>query len=315
MDIFNGYYNMGLDTYNGVMDTLRGLVSNWHRRAAVVNANYPIVFTEGEKTNHYPLAMLPFSEHPSFQSLSGEQKQQILLYAWIIYNSRVVLAENHIVNPAFSQLIQGNWLTKKHHCFLQQAVQQCLIDEQFHSWMHLLAIEHAKASVVGEMKLNVFPESKIYVNFCRACSIFPEHWQKQLLTLMWAVVSEVSINAYLSLLSEDLSINPTHRYIVWLHNRDEYTHSKVTIEAFKEVFINFTPKQKTFFIKQMPFVIESFSLRDDSAWLVILSSIGICDSRTILNDCASSTLVRDFSGIKKLLDELDIQIDSPLLTN
>jgi hypothetical protein len=290
---------------------VKKLVDTWPKRAGVRSTDY---YKQNNATEYdanisdYPIEMLPFYNHPRFIDATPKQQQEILTWAWLVYNERVVTAEECVANPAFTMIIQGVFPGADKY-FYQQALQQCLIDEHFHTLIHRTAIHQTKKLRNINTQFHS-PPSIIYRKLLENKAQFSEKWQKDLLTLVWTVVSEISINAYLNLLSTNKSIQPMHKTVTWLHNCDEFAHSSILIEITKSVYIHLNLGQKRFFISALPKAINAFAAHDFSSWQAILKHVGLTDYSKLIKDCEADTanikLVRDFSGLKRLAEELDI---------
>ncbi len=113
----------------------------------------------------------------------------------------------------------------------------------------------------------------------------PEQWQRDLAAITFAVVAEISVNAYLDLLADDHTIQPQNRRVAELHNRDEYAHSKILAEVAKVMYANMPDVQRSFFARTLSVALSAFVAQDYSMW--------------------------DYSGLHRLAEDLGIleQID------
>ena len=297
---------------------LKRLTNKWHKRAGIYNQPFPLyqqpnnASCQVDATDRppYPESLVPFIGHPDYQKASDSQKRYVLDLCWIAYNERVVASEEYIACPAFAMILQGVFPGAESY-EMKKALQQCLIDEYFHSLMHTTAIEQAYQQTANHQTIKI-PNSIIYSHLKNLQS-HKEEWQKQILTLLWTIISEISVNAYLELLSEDQTIKHENRKLVWIHNRDEYAHSKITVEIMKHIYYKMDDKSKQFLVDNIPNSIIAFSLRDNSAFDYILKSANIKNYQSILYDISlnkeKNKLLRDFRWIYKLLDNLEIKID------
>ncbi len=117
---------------------VRRLASNWARRATVKKAEPELDDLFDSSLSDYPEALLPFAEHPIYLALSPEQKQRLQAWAWIAFNKNVMDIEKYVVNPGFDVLAEdrlnvglGDWAAV--------AVNQAMVDEQYHTLMHFNA--------------------------------------------------------------------------------------------------------------------------------------------------------------------------------
>jgi hypothetical protein len=255
----------------------------------------------------YPESMVPFFHHPKFQALSDELKSTVVTWGWIGYNLRTVTAEEHVVNPALS-VIANQYLGRNDWHF-REAMQQTLIDEHYHTLMHLRAIERTREERALDQDLDL-PPSVTYLRLLALREELPEQWQRDLAAITFAVVAEISVNAYLDLLADDQSIQPQNRRVAELHNRDEYAHSKILAEVAKVMYANMQPVQRTFFAQTLSVALSAFVAQDYSMWEAILTQLGVEDATLIIADTRESnknaTIMRDYSGLHRLAQDLGI---------
>jgi hypothetical protein len=293
------------------IDLIARIAASWPRRSVVCSGQFDPNRSEPltADTSDYPRTLVPFIDHPLFQTAPQDLKDQVLTWAWIVYNQRTITAEERVANPAFELIMQGRF-PGLNDASMQTVIQQSLIDEHFHTLMHMTAINRTRAlrQLAGEPK---FPHSVTYRTLLHAQAEVSELWKKQLLTLVFAIVSEISINAYLNLLARDKTIQPMHSRIASFHNRDETAHSKILSEASKSLYQAMNQEQRLFFIKALPIALEAFVAEDFSAWEAILDHVDIAGRDAILGDCRSdksrARLVRDFSGLHYLCHDLNIE--------
>src|SRR5258706_13034363 len=122
---------------------VRQLTKAWPRRAAVcamAGLDAPGGF-EASRYD-YPARMVPFFEHQNFQRLDDDLKSLVLTWGWMGYNQRTITAEDCVVNPALNY-IAGDLLGEADWNF-QEAIRQTLIDEHYHTLMHMRAIERTR---------------------------------------------------------------------------------------------------------------------------------------------------------------------------
>ncbi|VVM78350.1 hypothetical protein PS645_02133 [Pseudomonas fluorescens] len=285
----------------------------WTKRATVCSPDKLAVSEAFDPAlADYPECMVPFFHHPSFQALSDELKSSVLTWGWIGYNLRTVTAEEHVVNPALS-VIANQYLGKDDWHF-REAMQQTLIDEHYHTLMHLRAIERTREQRALDQDLDL-PPSVTYLRLIALRKELPEQWQRDLAAITFAVVAEISVNAYLDLLADDYTIQPQNRRVAELHNRDEYAHSKILAEVAKVMYANMPDVQRSFFARTLSVALSAFVAQDYSMWEAILTQVGVQDAAQIIADTRESnknaTIMRDYSGLHRLAEDLGIleQID------
>lgn len=293
--------------------TLRRLSAAWPGRATVRSH----IETLHQPAEHdpsvpdYPVRFLPFAEHPDFVDAPFEKRQAVLTYAWLMYNSRVVTAEEQIANPTFAKIVHGVFPGSERFD-IKQAVQQAHVDETWHTYMHMMAMHHTReARALGPEP--DYPHAVTYRRLVAEQEKVTDGWRRDLLALVWTTVTEVSVNAYLELLSRDTTIQPMHALVARLHARDESAHGPAMVEVTRELYAHLSPAHRKAFAAALPAAMLAFAAQDYRAWPDILRHVGIARARDIVEDCrrdsGKSLLVRDFSGVERLARELDIDLD------
>ncbi len=287
------------------------IAAGWHRRASVRgDAFHARLAADGwdPAVPDYPVALVPFAHHPCFTEAEPEQHGLVLTLAWAAYNQRVITAEDDVANPAFA-LVQRRVFPGADTPAFRNAVQQTLIDEHWHTHMHDLAMRQA-LDRRGVDPAGWFPPSITYRTLLAHRAAAAEAWERDLLTLVWTVVSEISINALLSLLAGDSTIQPLHRTVTALHAKDESAHGAVMAEVAKALWIHMTRRQQERFAAALPEAVTAFGAQDLGAWAVIIERAGLGSAPEVLADCAGNggprILVRDYRGVARLAGELGI---------
>ena len=290
----------------------RRLAEAWYRRATVRTGFESAHWLEPYDLSmpDYPMSLLPFSDDPRFADAEPSKKQQVLTMAWLVYNERVIAAEEQVAVPTFAELTSGNAASVLGFQ-MQRALQQSYLDEVWHTYLHTMAMQRTRQ----HRKLfdqPTFPSTVTLRRLKQALAETGAEWQRRLLRLAWTTVAEVSVNAYLSLLSEDKTIQPLHSLVPRLHARDESAHSSIMIEACKAVCFDMTKSERGFFVEKLPLATTAFTVHDFAVWPIILRHAGIADASDIVEDCSrraqGHSLVRDFSGMRRLARELDIDL-------
>ncbi|MCG7490557.1 diiron oxygenase [Vibrio sp. Of14-4] len=287
---------------------LTRIAGSWDRRATVKQAP---VFHEkllDESKPDYPSTLIPFWEHPDFQAHDADLKFKLLSHAWVNYNNNTITAEENVANPAF-YLMMTDKFPGTHYESMKKNMIQALIDEHYHTYMHMSA-NFATKRIRALNKL-VLPHSVSYRHFLKAQEDATESWQKDLLTVVWAIVSEISINAYLSLLEDAKDIQQVHCDIAKAHNLDEYGHAKICFEVAKSIYANMNKKQKRYFVDFLPLALKAFVANDYSVWRATLEQLNFKKVDTIIGDCeltvSKKNLIRDYSGLKHIVFDLEIE--------
>lgn len=287
------------------------LMKNWPKRASVRGCYFD-EFKGSDAYDpslpDYPKELVPFWEHPGFDSVDEEIKFKILTWGWITYNLRTVHAEEKIVNPSFDLILRDTF-PGTDTVEMKNVVYQSLIDEHFHTMMHFNAMNATKRLRKMNEKINL-PDSVTYRCLLEHKSLESEDWKQQLMTIACGIVSETSINAFLSLLSKSTGIQPKHALVSRLHDVDEFAHSSILVEVAKSVFTHLDRREKAFFIKYLPKAMDAFCAQDFTSWQTILDHYHIAQADRIIQDCrheaSKAKMVNDYSGIKRLAEELNI---------
>jgi hypothetical protein len=288
---------------------IRRLAKNWHRRATVKRDEPKLEDLFDDARPDYPERIVPFVGHPTWERLPDEVRARLLSWAWLAYNRHTVLAEQRIANPAFALIIEGEFPSLGGPA-LETALAQAMVDEQYHTLMHLNASLLTRERRRIALPDSILPQPHITLVHEQLRDGVPERWQKKLTTLAFCTVSELSISAYLHLLSDDEDIQVINSTTVKLHNRDEVCHSSISGELAKIVYDYLTPAQRQYFVSTMITALQAFVANDFTTWRRILEIEGVPDADRMINevreDGSRLNLVRDFGGLHALLTEMDL---------
>ncbi|WP_188188808.1 diiron oxygenase [Nonomuraea sp. SYSU D8015] len=299
-------------TESGIdLDALRRISAAWPRRATIRSHMESLAEPpdpHDPAVPDYPEKFLPFAEHPDFLAASSDQRQLVLTYAWLLYNARVITAEEQIANPTFAMIVHGVFPGSE-RIEIKQAVQQAHVDETWHTYMHMMAM-HRSREVRGITSEPALPHAVTYRELVSEQEETGDRRQRDLLSLAWTTVTEVSVNAYLELLSRDETIQPMHSLVPRLHARDETAHGSVMAEVVRELYANMSRSERETFARALPRAVRAFGMHDFAAWPGILRHAGIAKATDIVEDCrraiGNNLLVRDFSAVERMVREMDI---------
>ncbi|HEY8372056.1 MAG TPA: diiron oxygenase [Pseudonocardiaceae bacterium] len=256
----------------------------------------------------------PFRDHPTWQSLPEHTRSRLLSWAWIAYNRHTVLAEQRVANPAFALVMEGEFPGLGGQA-MEIALAQAMVDEQYHTLMHINASAVTRRRRGAALPDAALPESHTARTHQALRDQATERWQRSLITLAFATVSEISINAYLDLLADDKNIQVINSTTAKLHNRDEYCHASISDELAKIVYDVLDPNRRRFFLDMLVAGLEAFVATDYSTWERILQIENVPGWERMVaetkEDTSRSRLVRDYSGLYSLLEEMDLldQVD------
>jgi len=291
---------------NAVITRLAG---NWHRRATVKRKEPELEDLFELDRPDYPEHLVPFVGHPTWEALDPELCDRMLSWAWLAYNKHTVLAEQRVVNPAFAYVIEGEFPSLGGPA-LETSLAQAMVDEQYHTLMHLNASTITRRKRMIDTPDTVLPAPHVVQKLAEMREACAHSWERKLTTLAFATVSETSISAYLHLLSNDKDIQVINSTTVQLHNRDEICHSSITAELAKTVYDFLDKNQQRFFVDTMMTGLEAFVANDYGTWRQILALHGVAGADRMIaevqHDAARKNLVRDFSGLRSLLGDMDL---------
>ncbi|MFJ2645176.1 diiron oxygenase [Streptomyces sp. NPDC087420] len=288
------------------------LADNWNRRATVRRREESLDDVFEHNRPDFPVALLPFRNHPTYLGLDDDLKARLLAWGWVAFNKNVMDIEQYVVNPGFSLMAKGVFDTGLDES-MEIAVTQAMVDEQYHTLMHLNASAVTRRRRGWRMPDSVLPlgyKTRRHAHRLAAAGT-PE--QQALVSLAFTTVAEVSINAHLDLIAEDHEIQPVNRLTAVLHNRDEYCHASVASTVVQEAWKRFTAEERGYFLAELADGMEAFAAHDFTTWARILELLGVEEGGQMLHDIkntsGSGRLLQDFSGLRQLCQELDV-VDS-----
>lgn len=291
---------------------IRRLVGNWHRRATVKREEPDLDELFEPERPDYPEGILPFHDHPTYRLLDPARKSEILSWAWIAYNRHTIMAEQKVANPAFALVMEGEY-PMLHDEALNISLAQAMVDEQYHTLMHLNASAVTRRRRGRPMLDHELPLSHTAREHQRLRDGASERWRKSLTTLAFATVSEISINAYLDLLADDPDIQPVNSSTAKLHNRDEYCHASISAVLAEMVYSELDVEKRQHFREMLFAGLEAFVATDYATWHRIIDLVGVEGGSEMLMDCQADTsrkrLVRDYTGLHTLIERIGIQDD------
>lgn len=281
--------------------------STWSRRAQVRKQADPELdsaFFFDPERDDFRTDLLPFGRHPLFLQAPPELQKKVLSCGWLAYNEKTFDIEAQVITPACHHLMNGSLPADR---VSRQIAGETLIDEAYHV---LLAI-NACSITRDERSLDslILPKSHLVTSLEKEQDRHSEKWQKTLISFVTAVVSEIFVSDYLSLISEDRNIQPLNRLTVSTHRQDELAHSSVFMILAKYVYHQLNEKQKAFFAEMLPRPIPWFANPELEVWRSVLEQIRFPGREAMLNECALSgrNLDRiDYSRLIALASELGI---------
>lgn len=291
--------------------TLRRLIAAWPRRATIRTDMAAFMSSEAAASDvpDYPVHLIPFAEHPRFLDAPEESRRLVNTLAWQAYNARVIAAEEYVANPTFEMLAHGVFPGIDRY-EAKEAVQQSHIDEVWHTYMHMTAMQRTKEA----RNLTLEPDYSHPVTNRRLFELTAqrsEKWERDILFLVWTVVGELHINNFLELLARDKTIHPMHSLVARLHARDEAAHGPIVAELMKDVFVHLTKAQRDLFAGSVGDAIRALAAQDYELWSEILQFVDIPGTVEIIADTrnlpGTDMMFTDFSTVERLVRELEIE--------
>ncbi|MFI9204916.1 diiron oxygenase [Streptomyces sp. NPDC053048] len=288
---------------------IRRLAGNWHRRASVKREEPDLDDLFQHERPDYPEALLPFHDHPTYQALPPEKRNELLSWGWIAFNRHTVMVEQKLANPAFALVVEGEYPDIQGEA-MNTALAQAMVDEQYHTLMHLNASAVTRRQRGGGLRDSDLPMPHLVREHQRLRDSAEERWQRSLTTLAFATVTEISIVAYLSLIVDNPDIQPINSTTVKIHNRDEYCHSSITAELAEMVHSKLNAAQRRFFLDHLAKGLDGFVTNDYASWDRVMDLSRIEGGHEMLADCRAESsrqrLVCDYSGLRGLAERLDV---------
>jgi alpha-N-dichloroacetyl-p-aminophenylserinol N-oxygenase len=290
------------------LDRLERLVHSWPARACVRRADSePDLAYDTSKPDFLP-ELLPFHDHPTFLRAPEPYRQAALSCGWLAYNEKTVAIESKVVSPACMHLIDGDVAGFQRHRY-SQAVSQALVDESY----HILLVLHANGVTRRERGLSELhiPSFELVTHMRRHQEKFAERWQKILIQLASAVVSEVLVSDYLRLLSNADDIQPLNRITTEIHRRDESAHNGLFKSLGAIIYHGLSPREKEFFVRALAEPSIWFASPELDVWEAMLRQIDFPGAERMIRDCRARRGDRgirlDLSTLETLFADLGVE--------
>jgi P-aminobenzoate N-oxygenase AurF len=286
---------------------LQRLANSWGRRARVKQPELDSEMLFDASRDDFIPDLLPFRDHPAFLAAPDGMRQQILSCGWLAYNEKTVDIESKIVAPACNHIIYGD-VPGLQDGVSKQIAGQTLVDEAYHELLVLNACQVTRDR--RGLRAVTLPESQLIVKMRHAQAQCSVQWQKGLVQLATAIVSEVFISDYLKVLSTEMAIQPFNRLTVDAHRRDELAHGSIFKGLARCLYGSLNQHEREFFIEVLPKPVHWFANIELDVWEAMLQQIGFRATDTVIRDCRSANeenLARiDYSDLIALAEELGL---------
>lgn len=291
---------------NAVLSRLAG---NWHRRATVKQEEPDLDDLFELDRPDFPESLLPFREHPTYLALDDAMKARVLAWGWISFNKNIMDIEQYVVNPGFALVTQDVFDTGIDSEAMTIAVTQAMVDEQYHTLMHLNASAVTRRKRGWRMPESALPLAYKARRQAHRIATAGTDEERALVSLAFTTVAEISVNAHLDLVAENHGIQPVNRMTAVLHQRDEYCHASIADTLAQEAWQHFSAGQRDYFLAALADGMEAFATHDFTTWARILDLLGV-EGEEMLRDVGGASggkrLLQDFSGLRQLCQELDV---------
>lgn len=287
---------------------LERIGKSWDTRVAVRKERLDLTQYCDPSLPDFPTAMVPFWDDEDFAKLDEQTKLRFLGAAWVSYNEKAIYLEDEIVQPLCSLLLKDR-LPGASDPQVKQVLAQVQVDEQFHILMCLDICNNARL----RHRLDDYkaPEPLLGVRLKEILERSPNERESAIARLAYAAVAEMSINAYLNQVANDMTIQPLNRINTDMHRRDESVHGIAFREITASVYKNLDPDGQRSFRAHVADALTDFTSPDLTSWVSILEYIDVPGRAGILEKLAQTTagkrLKRDYTVLEALFDELGIK--------
>ncbi|RNL87503.1 diiron oxygenase [Halostreptopolyspora alba] len=289
---------------------IRRLAGNWHRRATVKKPEPALEDLYEPERPDYPENLVPFREHDTYLSLSEETRKRVLGWGMVCFNKHIIDTEQYVVNPTFANITRGVYDSGLNMETVTTAVTQAMVDEQYHTLMHLNASGVMRRHRGWRMPETALPIGHKARRLQRRCQGAREQWESDLSALAFTTVAEISINSYLDLMADDDVIQPIHKATATMHNRDEYCHSSITRDFVAAVYDRLDQKRRRLFEEALVDGLEAFAANDFSSWRSVMDLVGVKNGydmvREVEEDPSTQRLLTNFTDLYRFCSDLDL---------
>ena len=293
---------------------LSKITSSWEKRARVKHYLLPNETTYEIEKPDFIEALIPIKNSRTYLNLSDAQKSKILSYGWLAYNAKTIAIESKIISPVCYDIIDGH-IPGADDNDSRMLISETLTDESY----HVLLCHHAMAMTEKYRKINrgIFPNFDLADKVVELESNYPETWQKTLVRLSVAIVSEIFISDYLKSISTCVDIVTLNRETVRSHRMDEMVHSRIFTELSKKIYFTLSPVQKNFLSSVFHYPVLYFSSKELNVWKNILKHVCPNDAEKIMHEISDDQWFDlsniDYSHLILLAEEMGMHHFSEII--
>ncbi len=287
---------------------LSKFIATWEKRAQVRHYVLPSELNYEIDRPDFLEELLPIKNCISYKNLTPLEKNKLLSWGWLAYNAKTIAIESKIISPVCYDIIHGHvpGVSDNHS---GELIAETLTDESY----HILLIHHVMAVAEKNRKINryMLPEFDLIKRMHRLQDQHSEDWQKILIRLAVAVVSEIFVSDYLKSLSVSQKIVTLNREAVRAHRMDEVAHGKIFTWLIRLIYRELNNREKSFFSSILHFPVRYFASKELAVWDKILRQVCPHAADAIMEEAVSEEwfdLSRiDYSPLILLAEEMGIQ--------
>ena len=294
---------------HSVDGTLKKIAQSWSSRAAVKKPDLDGDALFNPQLPDFLETLLPFSDHPYYLE-APDYHARILSCGWLAYNEKTIQIEGKVIMPACLHLIHDE-VPGLNAVDCRRLVSQTLTDEAY----HILMIEEACRITRQRRDLEGLrlPPFDLIRRMEREKARQSESWQRILVQVACAVISEISISDYLKLLADATAIQPLNSLVTQVHRKDELAHSGIFKKLTKLIYHGLDARGKTFLLQALAKPLSWFASLELDVWQSVLEQIGFPRAEAMITELKQRAHfdlgLRDFSGLEQLLPEIDLEMD------
>jgi hypothetical protein len=191
----------------------------------------------------------------------------------------------------------------------REPVAQALVDEAYHILLVVRACGLTRR-LRGLSDLHI-PPFELVTNMQRCQESHAEQWKKTLIQLATAIVSEILVSDYLSLLARAPDIQPLNRLTTEIHRRDEAAHNGLFKSLGSVILHALAPDEKEFFLRALTLPSTWFASPELDVWHAMLRQIGFPNTDRMMQDCMANRTSRqaglDLTTLEVLFTDLGVE--------
>lgn len=287
-------------------DLLHQLTKRWGKRVAVKKDELDLDGHFDPELPDFPDHLVPLLALPGSKPLAADAQQQILSASWIAYNAKTTAIEDEVILPACRLMLQERIPVRKDEAAVT-ALHQTIIDEHY----HILMCQNA-ASVTrrrrGLTDLTFDPQSWSVVRALHDRRSRLTGPARDLVEIAFALAAETTINAFLSTISTEFSIQPMNRITVDMHRRDESGHAVVFRELAVSLYAELSAEERELFKDALVQGLDAFRAPDFDPWVGVAATGGMDVTADELRYAAANrpAAPRDTGPLQSLLADLGL---------